>query len=147
MSAWYVSEQLHESVNIQNFLPWTDGASRGQTAMEEEGASKMQVLFWLSLFGCCWTNNRLQRHNLRNGGPCSLCLQAPETIQHLIPGCVYSREIWFHLLRPGNLHRFTPRADMDLVEWWLPNRKRLPKETRHEFESLIILGSWCIWKE
>jgi hypothetical protein len=62
------------------------------------------------------TSDRLQRHNLQNSGPCALCDQLQETIQHLIVGCVYAREVWFSLLRQSGREQLVPSVDSSLVE-------------------------------
>jgi hypothetical protein len=54
-----------------------------------------RFFYRLVLHGRCWTSNGLQCHSLRNNGPCALCSQHAETIDHLLVGCVFSREVWF----------------------------------------------------
>jgi hypothetical protein len=93
---------------------------------------------WLALLSRCWTFDRLQRHGLQNNGHCAICLQAYEAIQHLLLGCVYSREVWFHLLWSIGLHRLLPTPDADLAEWWLHHKR---------FDSLVILVWWSLWRE
>jgi hypothetical protein len=70
-----------------------------------------------------------------------------ETIHHLILGCVYSREVWFLLLRPISLLHLLSAPDVDLVDWWLSSRKQLPHHHRKRFDSLVILIWWSLWKE
>ncbi|GJN24234.1 hypothetical protein PR202_gb11965 [Eleusine coracana subsp. coracana] len=75
--------------------------------------------------GRCWTSDRLERHNLQNNGPCAFCQQASETIEHLLLGCPYSREVWFKILRVSNLQQATPAPGQALNEWWLSTRLRI----------------------
>lgn len=110
-------------------------------------APKVKFFIWLALRSRCWTNARRRRHNLQNSGPCSLCSQHDETIDHLLLGCVYSREVWFKMLRPLILQRLTPTANSILADWWCTSRKSLPKETRKTFDSLLVLVCWELWKE
>lgn len=102
---------------------------------------------WLLIYGRCWTSDRLQRQNLQNQGPCSLCSQSSETIEHLFFDCVYSKEVWFRILRRSGLQQLAPTGSVRLPEWWLPNRKLIQRDTRKGFDSLVILVLWSIWKE
>jgi hypothetical protein len=40
-------------------------------------------------------------------------------------GCVYSHEVWFHLLPSEGLQHFLPAHNADLVDWWLSAHKQL----------------------
>jgi hypothetical protein len=53
---------------------------------------------WLVLLDRCWTAERRRRHDLQDGDSCALRDQEPETITHLLLGCVYSREVWTSFL-------------------------------------------------
>jgi hypothetical protein len=55
-----------------------------------------------------------------------------ETLDHLIVGCVFSREAWFKV-RP--------------VNWWLDARKRVPKPRHQAFDSLVFLVARQLWLE
>jgi hypothetical protein len=89
----------------------------------------------------------LLQHEFAKQRPCALCSQAPQVIHHLLLGCVYSREVWHHLLRPLGLLHLLPMTSVELVEWWLSARKRLPRQRRKRFDSLVILIWWSLWKE
>jgi hypothetical protein len=117
---------------------------RGGKELAKVRAPPLQVLRLLALLGRCWTSDCLQRHGLQNNGPCALCLQASEAIQHLLLGCLYSREGWFHLLQSVGLQRFFPAPDAGLADWWLPACKQL---RRKRFKSLVILVWWLLWRE
>uniref|UniRef100_A0A0A9E2U6 Reverse transcriptase zinc-binding domain-containing protein n=1 Tax=Arundo donax TaxID=35708 RepID=A0A0A9E2U6_ARUDO len=109
--------------------------------------NKCRFVIWLVIHGRFWTSDWLQRHGLRNNGPCALCSQHPETLDHLILGCVYSRETWFNLLHWARLQCVTPNPDAPFVEWWLQSRKEVPKPRRESFDTMVILGAWRIWNE
>jgi hypothetical protein len=47
---------------------------------------------WLILLGRCWTSEHLHQHGLSNNGPCALCSQSAETLDHLFIQCVFSQE-------------------------------------------------------
>jgi hypothetical protein len=63
---------------------------------------------WLVLHGRCWTSNRLRRHGMRDSDTCALCAEEVETLDHLLLGCVHSRETWFRVLRFYSLDHLTP---------------------------------------
>lgn len=107
--------------------------------------NKCHLFFWLVVHNRCWTSDRLQRHNLRNDVPRALCAQSPEQLDHLLIGCVYSREVWFRVLRKYDWHQFAPNSDALLIPWWLATRKRICKERRKAFDSIVVLTAWNIW--
>ena len=34
-----------------------------------------------------------------------------------------------------------------LADWWIAARKRIQKEVRGSFDSLVVLTCWILWKE
>jgi hypothetical protein len=60
---------------------------------------KCRFFLWSVLHGRTWTSERLFRHGLRDDDSCALCNQGPETVDHLLTGCIFSREFWFKFLR------------------------------------------------
>jgi hypothetical protein len=97
-----------------------------------------KFFFWLTLLGRCWTSECLQgRHSLPNSGPCALCSQADETLQHLLLlGCSFSREVWVILLHRVGFQFLTPVAESKVPDWWLLSRKRVPKDCRRGFDTV-----------
>jgi hypothetical protein len=72
-----------------------------------------------------WTAARRVHHDLQDDDTCALCSQATETSAYLLASCVYTRESWFLILRRLGLRAVIPTADVvDMVDWWLPSRKR-----------------------
>ncbi|RLN29300.1 tRNA guanosine-2' [Panicum miliaceum] len=41
----------------------------------------------------------------------------------------------------------TPDRDANLISWWLAARKRLVKDARKFFDSLVALTAWRLWNE
>ena len=78
---------------------------------------------------------------------CPLCDQEEETVQHLLTTCVFARQFWFSILQPLNLSCLVPRcAAGSFADWWRKSWKRVQKQLRKGFNSLVILGAWTIWK-
>jgi len=109
---------------------------------------KCKFFLWLALHDRCWTAERRKRHNLQDDDSCALCDQESESIDHLLLGCSFARELWFNILLRLRWHFLTPgNLDESLADWWSRSRKRLQKADRKCFDSLVILTSWMIWKE
>jgi hypothetical protein len=76
-----------------------------------------------------------------------LCDQEEENIQHLLVGCVFARDFWFHLLHFVGLAAVAPQpTDSSFSVWWEKVEKQVCDELRPGLNSLIILGCWTIWK-
>jgi hypothetical protein len=106
-------------------------------------ANAIKFFTWLAFHGRCWTSDRL--HNLPNRGPCALCSQTIEMVDHLLVGCGFSREVWFQVLSSCGLQQWTPSPDDRIAEWWTRARKGIPKARRKCFDSLLILVFWSLW--
>jgi hypothetical protein len=83
-------------------------------------------------------------HSLHNSGPCALCAQADESIHHLLLGCSFSREVWFRLLRSAGFQYLTPSSDAALDSWRLSSHKRVQKDSRKGFDTLVVLVCWMV---
>ena len=109
--------------------------------------NKCKTFLLLAIHNRCWTADRLAKRGLPHPDKCPLCDQEEETIQHLRTPCFVARQVWFNLFVPLNLSGSVPRQnESSFAEWWRRTIKRLKKEDRKEVSSLIILGSWMIWK-
>uniref|UniRef100_A0A8R7TE14 Reverse transcriptase zinc-binding domain-containing protein n=1 Tax=Triticum urartu TaxID=4572 RepID=A0A8R7TE14_TRIUA len=54
---------------------------------------------WLVVKNRCWTLDRLAARSLPHQPCCPLCLQEPETLDHLLIQCFFARAVWFNALR------------------------------------------------
>jgi hypothetical protein len=109
--------------------------------------SKCRFFLWLVLHGRCRTSERLQQHGLANHGNCALCAQEPESLDHLLLHCVYSREIWFCIFRRRGWLTLLPTDQDSTIAWWLASRKRISKVCRPLFDSVFALVVWRLWNE
>jgi hypothetical protein len=71
------------------------------------------------------------------------CGQEPETIAHLLIGCVFARQLWFALLCPLQLDSLMPEHDEDMASW----RAWVVTTDRPLFDSMLLLVAWSLWKE
>ena len=89
-----------------------------------------------------------KRHGLQDDDTCSLCNQLPETIDHLLLVCPFSREVWFRALRMMHWGAVSSTAQTyTLADWWYGARKRISKDDRRCFDFLVVLLCWLLWKE
>ena len=108
---------------------------------------KCKFFFWLLLHDRLWTAARRKRRGLQDEDVCALCDQEQETAQHLTGECVFAREVWYMVLAPIGLELLTPQPGTSFLDWWSSRRILLGTACRKGFDSLTILGSWCLWKE
>jgi hypothetical protein len=57
--------------------------------------NKCRFFLYLVMHGRCWTSERRHQHGLQNHDIAFICSQEPESLDHLLMRCVYSREVWF----------------------------------------------------
>jgi hypothetical protein len=54
---------------------------------------RVKIFLWIAMKRRHWTADRRARHGLDARDRCYLCDQAPETIDHIIAGCPFTREV------------------------------------------------------
>jgi hypothetical protein len=106
-----------------------------------------KFFLWLALLDRCWTSERLQRHNLQNNGPCDLCSQETEMINHHLLQCSFSRDIWFRTLRFEGFQALAPSTLAVLPNWWSESRKAIPKPLRKGFDTMVVMICRQLWRE
>ena len=107
---------------------------------------RVRFFVWLILHGRCWTAERRFRHGLQTSDTCIICDQSSETMDHLVLGCVFSREVWGILLRRLQLGHLLV-VEQPIIDWWLKERKTFQKPFRDGFDSFFFLMAWNLWKE
>jgi hypothetical protein len=106
----------------------------------------VRFFFWLVLHGRCWTAERRFRHGLQATSTCILCDQGCETIDHILVGCVYSREVWHRCFTWLGLHGLDFGLEERVIQWWLRTRKMTPRVRRRGFDSFVFLVCWRLWR-
>jgi hypothetical protein len=79
---------------------------------------KCRFFMWLVAHQRCWTADRLAKRGLPHPDCCPLCDQEEENIQHLLVGCVFARDFWFHLLHFVGLTAVAPQPVDSSSVWW-----------------------------
>ncbi|GJM89634.1 hypothetical protein PR202_ga05842 [Eleusine coracana subsp. coracana] len=108
---------------------------------------KAKFFVWLVLWNRCWTSDRLQRRGLPHPESCPLCDQSAEDINHIMLSCVFTREVWFLMLSWVGMGQLASVSDDESFQlWWGRLARRLDKDQRKAFNTLVILVAWEIWK-
>ena len=108
---------------------------------------KCKFFMWLVAHNRCWTADRLAKRGLPHPDQCLLCDQEEEDIQHLLVGCVFSRDFWFSLLSRFGFAALAPQpSDQSFDNWWRKVDSAASGDFRLGLNSLVILGAWSIWR-
>ena len=108
---------------------------------------RCKFFIWLAINNRCWTADRLAKRGLPHHEVCPLSDQEEENIQHILVGCVFTRQIWSLILQPLHLSDLTPSvSETRFSLWWKRALSAVPKGIRKGLNSLIILVSWEVWK-
>jgi hypothetical protein len=60
--------------------------------------------------------------------------------------CSFTRQFWHLILSSIGLGDLTPFvAEQSFAEWWGKASKKVQRCKRKGFNSVIILGAWCLW--
>jgi hypothetical protein len=109
---------------------------------------KCKIFGWLAIKYRLWTSDRRTRHGLQDSPhPCATCLQSEDNVDHILVQCPYARIVWFGCLRNFGLNLPEPQQHANLERWWTEARKRVRKEDRRWFDTLVLLAAWTIWKQ
>jgi hypothetical protein len=98
---------------------------------------RVRFFLWLTLRRQHWTADRRARHGLEAKDACFLCDQAPETIDHIVVACPYTRELWHHILQA--LHLQLPAGTASSLIWWRRIRVLASGQWRKGLDTLFAL--------
>ncbi|OEL37464.1 hypothetical protein BAE44_0001517, partial [Dichanthelium oligosanthes] len=144
---WCASGQYSCSSAYQAMFLGQTALAGAKVLWKVKAPNEYRFFFWLVLHDRCWTSDRLHRHGLRNNASCAFCCQHDESIDHLLLGCVFSREVWFQTLLRAGWQHLVPALEDSLPNWWLLARKKVTKMRRKTFDSLCLLLSRQLWLE
>jgi hypothetical protein len=123
----------------------------GVMGVKEAWKTRAPNEFWFFLWAAVqnryWTVERLHRYGMHSDSTCALCDQQPETINHLLLACVFSRHVWFTFLGKFGWQLLSLGPNDVFPEWWIHRRKQVAKARRKAFDSLVRLSpdaSGCI---
>ncbi|PNT66243.1 hypothetical protein BRADI_3g08888v3 [Brachypodium distachyon] len=74
---------------------------------------------------------------------CLLCSQEPETLSHLLLGCVVARQVWEVVLVAWDCQNWRPSIDSNIQEWWAGITG--PRAVIKSYRTAVTLVLWAIW--
>jgi hypothetical protein len=112
---WDILQEVQLNPGVPNHHYWTPSSSRTYSsksaydrfftgAVQFEPAVRIwkswalprcKIFLWLAFLNRCWTVDRLAHQGLDHTQHCLFCDQEEETIQHILVGCVFSKDVWF----------------------------------------------------
>ncbi|CAN1175299.1 Putative ribonuclease H protein At1g65750 [Linum perenne] len=101
-----------------------------------KGPNRARLFLWLAIHEKIMTNTGRKRRNLTNDDSCSLCLNQPESVLHVLRDCEAAREVWKHF------HQF----DTSSVKWTLGLQDWLCFFLKSEGGLLFGAVCWFLWK-
>ena len=107
---------------------------------------RVKILLWLAIRGRHWTADRRRRHGLHADDHCYVCDQDPETIDHIVASCSYSRQVWWTMLAVLGADA-SQVGSTSLLAWWDQWRRRWHGDKQKGADTLFALAAWEIWKE
>lgn len=114
----------------------------GGTVWRSRAPMRCRFFGWLAVRNRCWTGDRLQQRGLSHPARCPLCDQEPETVSHLLLGCVVTRQVWEPILALWGHLDWRPEGDSDIRKWWAT--AAVPQGARRDFRTATALVFWSI---
>lgn len=65
----------------------------------------------------------------------------------MLLGCSFTREVWYHMLLPLRLLRFTPDGTRSLADWWHGLSAAVPVGQQRQTNTIIAATLRFIWLE
>jgi hypothetical protein len=75
-----------------------------------------------------------------------LCDQEPETIDHIIASCSFSKQVWWNILARLGANAALIGGE-SILAWWESWRLCWNGDKRKGADSLFTLVAWELWKE
>jgi hypothetical protein len=108
---------------------------------------KCKLFGWKASKYRLWTSDRRFRHGLQaQTSACFTCLHDEDTVDHILANCVFVREVWMRCLHRAGLVIADPQRDDAFQSWWLRARALIHKTDRRQFDTLVLLTVWSLWK-
>lgn len=105
---------------------------------------RVKIFLWLAFRRRHWTANRRRRHRLDARDSCCLCDQEPETIDHIIATCSFTKELWHHIIHTLGRQMPQPQPQPTVRRWWRRLRALWNRESHDGMDSLFALVSWQV---
>ena len=134
-SAYLLADQFDNSVSTFN----------GKWIWKINTLPRVQSFIWMCFHESLATRERLASRGMQIETSCPLCLQAPESIIHMLRDCYLASNCW-QSISDGNIN--PDFASMDLQRWLEDNCK---SQKRHQanflpWSTLFSFEIWTIWQ-
>ncbi|XP_057453159.1 uncharacterized protein LOC130745025 [Lotus japonicus] len=106
---------------------------------------KIKVFLWKSCNNALAVKDNLYRRKIPVDRSCPICLSEPETIEHALLLCPWTRAVWFGAPYP----RFINREGLGTFDHWLLQMSQALRgdgPTQEEEWSTLCYTIWAIWK-
>jgi hypothetical protein len=110
--------------------------------------NKCKTFVWLAIRNRCWTADRLQKK-----GDFHILIIVLSATKKMKPPNICSLRasspgnFWFNILQPLNLTNLVlSHRTISFAEWWRKSSRKVQKQHRKGFNSLVILSAWILWK-
>ncbi|CAN1170063.1 Putative ribonuclease H protein At1g65750 [Linum perenne] len=102
-----------------------------------KGPQRVRQFLWTTMHNRLMTNAERHRRHMRSNPECGLCVDEPESLDHILRRCPMARQVWSNTL---NIALFDDFFSLNIEDWWMRNIKG--KNT-----SLIFgLTCWLLWR-
>ena len=105
---------------------------------------RCRFFLWLGMRNKCWTSDRLARRGLDHQDACPFRDQHEETLDHLLLGCVFAREVWRVICGALGRPQWALNPDSRLRDWGAVTATLGP--ATKDARALLLLVLWEIWK-
>jgi hypothetical protein len=107
---------------------------------------RVKIFLWIAPRSRHWTADRRARHGLDANEHYFLCDQEPETIDHIIASCSFSKQVWWNILARLGANAALIGGE-SILAWWESWRLCWNGDKRKGADSLFTLVAWELWKE
>ncbi|KAE8813121.1 retrotransposon protein [Hordeum vulgare] len=115
---------------------------------KSKATPRCKFFMWLAVHLKCLTADNLRRPGWPCDPLCSLCHVESEDCDHLFILCRFSCEVWGRLRAWSAVDFPIPGSAFGSTEeWWLRAREKVHKNARRNFDTVVILVHWKLWKE
>ena len=149
---WDGLYSARSAYNIQFVGSYSTSAIPADAIWKAKSEGKCRFFMWLLNRRRIYTADRLLARGWPCSATCSLCGNAPETADHLILGCPFSRLVWRALARDHALPCINPpdsssTAEVSFSAWWASIRGSVPVGERAAHDGVVAYSAWFIWRE
>jgi len=107
---------------------------------------KVEFMLWLALLGKLNTRQMLMRKGIipQEANVCTFCSSQPEDIDHILLGCLLSRNIWLSFAADLGITMEPSQTFRLFYDWWMS--RRISNKLRRKIHILSFFAiTWSLW--